>query len=227
MKVNINYSQLAAEFVVVFVGVAVALAADSWREDLSTRQQKSNYLQRISSDLDIGYEQLSFQSERYMLSRNAAQNLLDKLILQSDSGLDGDFAFASLTGGSAANFSHDVTYRDLLSTGKLDVIDDFAIRSELDDYYRSINGIVLTRDRWSNDLLRQHLRLIGRPPESYVYSDVPYSELERDRIVNYLLNEPEIFSILRFNLSMTQIMTRDIQSGLTKNRNLLRLISEQ
>jgi hypothetical protein len=37
VKFSINYTQLGAEFVIVVIGVAVALAADGWRQELSER----------------------------------------------------------------------------------------------------------------------------------------------------------------------------------------------
>jgi len=40
MKLNISFSQLIAEFFIVFVGVAIALAADDWRGDRKERDRE-------------------------------------------------------------------------------------------------------------------------------------------------------------------------------------------
>ena len=45
--IGINSKQIGVEFVVVVIGVAVALAADSYREDLADREIEQEYLERL------------------------------------------------------------------------------------------------------------------------------------------------------------------------------------
>ena len=51
MKLNISFSQLIAEFFIVFVGVAIALAADDWRGDREERDRELAYLLAIDTDM--------------------------------------------------------------------------------------------------------------------------------------------------------------------------------
>jgi hypothetical protein len=45
VKIDINYPQLAAEF--VFVGIAVVFAAVGWREDLLDRRIEAEYIHAL------------------------------------------------------------------------------------------------------------------------------------------------------------------------------------
>lgn len=62
MKFSINYTQLGAEFVIVVIGVAVALAADGWRQELSERGLEAEYLERLIAEVEIG-------KDRFILDR--------------------------------------------------------------------------------------------------------------------------------------------------------------
>jgi len=62
VKFSINHTQLGAEFVIVVIGVAVALAADGWRQELSERGLEAEYLELVIALAMIG-------EDRYILDR--------------------------------------------------------------------------------------------------------------------------------------------------------------
>ena len=48
---NINFKQLSIEFLVILIGVPIALAADNWREHIADRRLKEKYLYRFQADI--------------------------------------------------------------------------------------------------------------------------------------------------------------------------------
>jgi len=145
MKININYPQLAAEFVIVFVGVAVALAADSWREDLNNYQLESEYLQRLLVDLEAATQPLERNVERGKSSSDSVSALLQHLdsskTISDEDLLIRHIAFASLMGNLPTGLARpsDITFEELKSTGRLNLVRDSELRAQLADYYRRID----------------------------------------------------------------------------------------
>ncbi len=51
---------MAAELMVVVLGVLIAFAADGWREDLQQLREERLYLDRLSEDLDATLNMFQF-----------------------------------------------------------------------------------------------------------------------------------------------------------------------
>ena len=118
MKININYPQLAAEFVIVFVGVAVALAADGWRQGLQDRSIENDYLERITIEMEDGYSVMEGVRERTadaLAATSLLVGLLESEVVDKITLTD-NFLLASRLGFSRNNQLHDVAYRELVST---------------------------------------------------------------------------------------------------------------
>ena len=126
MNFRINYSQLSAEFIIVVVGVAVALAADNWRQGLSDRNLEMEYVERLIAELEFGRNEIGGLRKFLGEAGNGAAALLDQIEKKS-TPLDEDaailnFAYAAKTGGYSDTIAHDLTYRELISTGNLSLI---------------------------------------------------------------------------------------------------------
>jgi hypothetical protein len=68
---------LAAELIVVLLGVFIALAADGWREDLEQAQEERLYLDRLSEDLDVTLNVIQFAQGRLERARDATFTLIE------------------------------------------------------------------------------------------------------------------------------------------------------
>ncbi len=68
---------LAAELMVVVLGVLIAFAADGWRGDLQQIQEERLYLDRLSEDLDATLNMFQFAQARLERAGDATLTLID------------------------------------------------------------------------------------------------------------------------------------------------------
>lgn len=147
---KINVPQLASEFVIVFVGVALALAADSWRESLSEKRLETDYLRRVVADLEMGFQSVSNNMVRVDQAGQAATRLRaylnGKHVYADETGIFLDITYAAETGGRGLAWPHATTYEELVSTGRLNLISDPSLREAISRYYRAANFAITIRE---------------------------------------------------------------------------------
>lgn len=76
---DLPWSRLLAEFVIIVVGVAVGLAVDSARQARSDSERAAQYLDQIRADLATGSEAVDDQIARTRTIAGSAQRLLEGL----------------------------------------------------------------------------------------------------------------------------------------------------
>lgn len=131
-----------AEFVIIIVGVLVALAIDEWREGLQDKEREQEFLQQLAADLQTTQDMFAEVAESNAKAENAARRLVE--IFETGSHVDVDNIRRLLT--EARYFNNPVpvlgTSEALVSTGDLRLIRDPLIRSELTRY------LSRSRDFW-------------------------------------------------------------------------------
>lgn len=140
--------RLAAEFVVVVLGVVVGLGVDQWRQSLSDAVEETSYYERLAHDID-GDVRLWEELLRRMdpkdeaLSRIqawvASPTMSDEAVLRR---LAQDLAFAAMYSGSVPQPRRSA-YTELLSTGRLGLLRDAAFRTELLEYYHVMETLLI------------------------------------------------------------------------------------
>lgn len=182
---------LFSEFIIIVLGVLVALAVDNWNESRRNDDIRSHLIASLLNDLSEDandYSQFAGNSE---LRAKAAQ-----LILSHAAGEAVDFAAADLTPGEALFLlgrtsrleTVESTFQEMTARGTGTSITDSELRIEISHYYG------LARDRADiNELLipailryRAYLEELGL---SYVDRDA----LEVDRV----LQQPHILAVIR------------------------------
>ena len=93
---RLNPGRLLIELVVVVLGVAIALAADGWREDRELRTRELAYLRAIEADMEkaasvltVAYEEDSEYVERLEQPWHFYNSKLPRPRLQRVTGQDG------------------------------------------------------------------------------------------------------------------------------------------
>ena len=131
-----------AEFVVIIVGVLVALAIDEWRDTLQAEEREQEYLQQLAADLQTTQDMFAGAAEDNAQSESAARRLVE--IFENDADVEIDEVRRLLT--EARYFNNPVpilgTAEALVSTGDLRLIGNPRIRSELTRY------LSRSRDFW-------------------------------------------------------------------------------
>lgn len=126
--------KLAAEFVLIVVGVLVALTVETALEDRRDSVLRDEYVERIRSDAEQDRQALEFRIEFFRDVQVFAQQFLDWL--DANAPLDKETVLAAFYAAEVWPFvANQSTYQDLLSTGNIRLIDDIDLRTILAAYY--------------------------------------------------------------------------------------------
>lgn len=161
---------LLAEFIVVILGVTSAFLGEAWWQNVSDSELEREYLERLVEDLDYGFETLSQNVERVIIAGQAAERIIETLYdsapddfikLRADQyppdssvgqQLITDFILASKTGGRGFTWSHETTFAELISTGRLNLISSTDLRAAISSYYRRADWTLTLRSEISNKI---------------------------------------------------------------------------
>ena len=201
LKLDLPY--LFGELVIVVLGVLIALGANGWYENWRDRQTEEAYLSRILEELALGSEQLLSMQERIAAGRDAGDRLIE--LVESGSFSDEvifeDYLYASMVGFTRSALQHDVTYRELVSTGNLNVISDDRLRVLISEYYRSVDAVSQVANganSFTNSPNRSMMALTGKFPELFTRSDldkgndIAFSPGEKKRILDKLASNRDL-----------------------------------
>lgn len=145
--------RLAAEFVVIVVGVLVALAVDGWTTSRSDAVLELEYLHRLLEDVEYDLFELEFVEVSAVESTKAATDLTSAARIRA---MAPDLLTASAL--VAANqrepdLSRN-TFRELLSSGRIDLLRSSDVRRALAAYDRLVNETSGVWSLMSTDLRR-------------------------------------------------------------------------
>ena len=142
-----NVRWLAAELMVVVLGVLIAFAADGWREDLQRVEEERLYLDRLSADLDATLNMFQFTLGRLERARDATLTLIEiQEAVEGSSSVDSDSLAALYIRATDIEwvpsiFERGGTYRELVASGRLQVLRDRALRGRLVFFYRALDDL--------------------------------------------------------------------------------------
>lgn len=191
---------LVAELFVVILGVMIALAADNWREDWAESQVEQRYLQRLASDLKNGIGILGRERENFSRVRASAVELIeaieDDARLADDDFLIHHFIEAGQHGVDRWEMVHDVTFREMLESGQLGLIDDPDLREGLINYYRDAEWLIgmLTNLPFMN---KSFIEATGLLPIEYGEYDAKLTAAQRAELLAIVREDPELLRLLR------------------------------
>jgi len=136
-----DWLAFAIELVLVVVGILIALQIDNWNTIRKERDEEKQYLAAITSELEANSKRLldliQF-NERYLESVN--------LIIASLEKAPGDVDREALTEAFGLTLNLSATrlnsgvYDELVSAGKLQLLQSSTLRQDLISYYRSLNS---------------------------------------------------------------------------------------
>ena len=133
---SLRWREGAGEFVIIVFGVLVALAVDQWWEDRQDKATERQYLARLQADLQADMEELDRFAGIFEIKARMVKDLRDQtvetLLSRDPSLLMRDLVFSSYSRLPALRST---TFDELLSTGRLALIGDVALRAELSRYY--------------------------------------------------------------------------------------------
>jgi len=211
----------------VILGVMIALAADSWRQELQEAKVESEYLDRLSRDISAGLLVLADERARYGDVRRAALAVIDVLDGEASTSdnntLVDNFLVAAQTGFDEEEMASDVTYNELVVSGRLNLINDHSLRESVVAYYRgaqrlssSLNGLPGINYAVGS--------LTGYLPIEYLTFGEQVSANDRKRLLEALQSDSELVRDIRQLHSELTFLDRQFESLISQGRQLVTLL---
>jgi hypothetical protein len=137
---RIDTKRLASEFVVIFLGVLVALAVEQWWEYRQDRSLEQEYYASLVEDMKIDIDEYELSINVGNRSISLSRELLG-VIISSDDVETSRPLNEVLYYSSFVNYPERSTgtFDELMSSGNIRLLLDAEIKSALFAYYRTIN----------------------------------------------------------------------------------------
>lgn len=146
------------ELLVVVFGILIAFTVDRWNQDRQDRTTAAQYVEALAEDLAADTANLRALAGVYRAREAAAQRVLDAL--ERDLAFEGDptaLARDIRNSGYVTSFeASDFTYRELLSTGGLSLIDRPDLKRSLVAYYQNVEFIAQFYPQWQKTALEDY-----------------------------------------------------------------------
>ncbi len=137
--------KLAAEFVLIIVGVLIALAVDTAFKSREDDSLRAEYIVRLEQDIRSDRQALLHRIDFFTDVQRFSNEML--AWLDTDSAVDQDVLLASFYAAEVwPVITTLATYQDLLSTGNIRLLRDIDFRASLFAYY---NKADTSRPGWS------------------------------------------------------------------------------
>ena len=154
--------RLVAEFLVIVIGVLVALGADQWVQGLEERRLESEYLERLRADARYDREEIEFVRAVSMAGLAAVDSVLVPGYLSRATD-DQVFNDALLAAAARQIDLSRGTWDELVASGRIELLRDAEVRLALAEYDRFVGEIAGYWDYTDNDLWKFVIRRL--PPE--------------------------------------------------------------
>jgi len=140
-----NRGRTVGEFVLIVVGVFVALLLDTMMNERHDGGLRLEYLVRLEADINADKQAFEYRIEFFTAVQQFSQEFLNWM--QSDAPVDQNVLLAAFYAAEIwAYVPRTSTYQDLQSTGNLRLIENIELRTRLFEYH---NKIDIVRPGWS------------------------------------------------------------------------------
>lgn len=158
---KLSWSYGIGELLIVIVGVLVALAVDQWNDQRRDRAEETEIVGRLITDLRADLERLSYGQTVISRKEASLHRVYSSLASPNERPKNPSAFLQDIVSGAGYGWSQAralrPTFSELVSSGKLALIHDTAIRTKVVEYYDA-------------DLIRQSridARKTGYPDLSY------------------------------------------------------------
>lgn len=182
---------LASEFVIIVLGVLVALGVDNWRAERENQEIRDHLVDSLLSDLREDKEDYAeFVSD--CEARYAAASFITKRVADSSAWTDEDYRQARdalrRLGSTSRLETVESTFREMSALGSAATFDDKELRLGISYYYG------LARDRADlNDMLMPGILRYRAALEELGISYVDHQQIDVDAV----LGSPKVLAIIR------------------------------
>ena len=214
-----RFSDLAAELIIVIVGVFIGIQVSNWNDARLDRIRAHSYLERIRDDLDTDINNYEDRLRLWDKVSAYGADVLDNVNAGDEDGLsEWDLLLAYFQASQITEFlTTRITYDELKGEGELGLIRDLELRKQLASYYTNADNPVLSE----RPAYREHVRgLIPLHIQSYIwkscYSIIGETQIFRDceapiarkdsaDLIEMLGENTQLVSELRYWMSTLQV----------------------
>lgn len=161
------------EIILVVIGILIALQINNWNEKRKEKLVETNYLERLLSDIK---KDTSILSEKIELSNNLSEDYLNYIknmyvIQKTIREVSELTTSADFFSGKDNLILSDVAYSELLNSGKLDIISNEHLKTQIVTYYRNYT-LVSTKEKGFNEQINQSVEVLieNTPISKYVFN---------------------------------------------------------
>ncbi len=137
-KFKLDWSYAVGELLIVVIGVLIALAIDQWNDDRLERLEEVDAVARILTDVQTDLQDFDFRLKSVDAKEESLLRV--KAFLAGGARIDPAAFLRDIAGGADWGWNQGLarrsTYDNLLESGRLGIIADPEIRSQISDYYR-------------------------------------------------------------------------------------------
>lgn len=176
MKSN---GRLLGEFVLIVLGVLVALAVETAFEDRRDVELRNEYLSRLIVDFEADRLALERRIEFFTTVTDFSNDT--RAWLETDKAVDQQVLLAAFYAAEIFPFTPNAdTYQDLRNTGNIRLLDDIDLRTRLSAYYNKINQ---SQSAWApSETYREIIRgVIPNDVQALIRKNCPTTD-EHDQI---------------------------------------------
>jgi hypothetical protein len=236
-----DWGTVVLEVLIVVVGIFIGLQVDDWNQARKGRAEIAIYLERIHGDLNRDATFFAFLLSEARIKRNALETL--KRMIGEDGPPDEgpDAIFGLLADSSSLGWEfpevQTVTFFDLQTSGKLALIEDAGLRTQLSFYYQeSLHRSDRIESRITGyaaalyEMIDPGAGLVGR--DSEFRHQTPRGDLEdfdpRAAVESFLITaRKERFSrLLSAEQNYTEFLTAQLNIQMEEIRALQQTVSD-
>lgn len=222
---------MLGETLIVVVGVLIALAVDSWREERRDERTEEQYLSSLLEDLESDFAELDRAGSQARTATASARTVLQVLEGQARP-LPGDSLAHAVEYAGFLYFPayFPYTFDELVSTGNLRIIRDPELRREIAAYYNLIESEKQWWDRYRGIQARYATAMqgvLGPDIRSRITmgNDLEVSEPDRLRILRELSARTDLPAALEGMIWLQDRQVRWHRVSRSRGENLRDLVS--
>jgi hypothetical protein len=170
---KINWRYTLGEIAIVIVGITIAFSLNSIKENISNKKLKKQYLENILQDIEKEIETLEGNNKKIQQKLediSVVKPFLGNNTIRRDTILQRFFQIAVLVDFSPEN----TTYQTLINSGDMKLIDDFALRQNIEAHYSSHKNVLQNYTR-IEEINRKYVA------DLFIY-DVDYNKIRKGNI---------------------------------------------
>ncbi|WP_191859362.1 DUF6090 family protein [Hanstruepera ponticola] len=159
-KTGKYFKYAIGEIVLVVIGILIALQINNWNESNKLKKEETLYLKRLKIDLekDTHYYNISKERANLLINQN---NLFLQKIYEVQNSIDECRELMNIPLWDSEYLTiQDNTYRELVSSGKLNFISNPTLKEVMIDYYRLIESkanYIKEFNEYSRELLANYV----------------------------------------------------------------------